>query len=127
MLESEESDRATHDEVGQVIDRPRSEVEGGIAGTRWMPASSARRMFSTWMRLSGVSRGTRTSGRPSLSVTSAARSIRFEARPVTMPERVPIEQGATTMPSVRTEPDAIGAPMSAQRCWTRVPGAISLP
>lgn len=39
-----------------------------------------------WMRFSGVSRGTITSGRRSFNCTSAARSIKFEANPAAMPE-----------------------------------------
>ena len=81
-------------------------------------------MFSRWIRLSGVSRGTRISFRPSLSATSAARWIRFDADPEATAVRVRIEQGAITMPSVLNEPDATTAPMSSLS-WTVTPGRLS--
>ena len=57
------------------------------------------------MRLSGVSRVTRTSGRRSLSVTSAALATSEVETPLAMAPSVLIEQGATTMPMVRKLPD----------------------
>src|SRR4051812_32253742 len=70
-------------------------------------------MFPRWIALSGVSRGTRTSFRCSLSVTSAARSIRDLDAPAAIAERVPIEHGHTIIPEVFAEPDAGGAPLSS--------------
>src|SRR5438270_11096348 len=62
---------------------------------------------------SGVSRGTSTSLRRSLSVTSAARSISDRLVPWAIAAKVPIEHGHTTIPSVFTDPDAGCAPRSA--------------
>src|SRR5258708_16447337 len=53
-----------------------------------------------------------TSLRRSLSVTSAARSMRERLVPCAIAASVPIEQGQTTMPSVCTDPDAGWAPRS---------------
>ena len=54
----------------------------GLAGRMTAPARASRSMFSRWMADSGVSRGTSTSLRASLSMTSAARSIRLSASPL---------------------------------------------
>src|SRR3954467_3806532 len=67
-------------------------------------------MLPRWMALRGVSRGTNTSFRPSFSVTSAARSISDLEAPTEIADSVPIEHGQTTIPAVRAEPDAGGAP-----------------
>ena len=55
-------------------------------------------------RVYGVSRGTTTSGRRSLSVTSAARCSRSLDRPSAMPATDAVEAGTTTMPSRRVRP-----------------------
>src|SRR5947209_1596104 len=62
-------------------------------------------MFSRWMALYGVSRGTRTSFRPSFRQTSAARWIRFVPAPDAIAPIVPIEQGTTIIPACLFEPD----------------------
>src|SRR2546425_3893663 len=69
-------------------------------------------MLRRCTRENGVSRGTRTSLRRSLSVTSAARSISDRLVPWAIAARVPIEQGHTTIPNVFTDPDAGWAPRS---------------
>ena len=79
-------------------------------------------MFSRWIAESGVSRGTSTSGRPSFSITSAARSIRWSARPCAIAASAPIEQGHTTIASAGDEPDAIGAIQSSRPQTTSCPG-----
>src|SRR6266568_1228982 len=70
-------------------------------------------MLRRCTRESGVSRGTRISLRRSLSVTSAARSMRERLVPCEIAAIVPIEQGQTTIPSVCTDPEAGSAPRSA--------------
>ena len=69
-------------------------------------------MFSRWIALSGVSRGTRISFRRSLSATSAARSTSERDAPTEIADRVPIEHGQMTIPSLSAEPDAGVAPRS---------------
>ena len=69
-------------------------------------------MHLRWPRCSGVSRTSRISGRPSLSVTSAARAMSESLWHEAIAPAVLIEQGAITMPAVRKEPEAIEAPMS---------------
>jgi len=64
-----------------------------MAGKMVAPASEASCMLRMWMRLNGVSRMQRTRGRFSLRQTSAARWMRFCARPLAMDARVPMEQG----------------------------------
>src|SRR6185436_17428104 len=79
---------------------------------------------------SGVSRGTSTSLRRSLSVTSATRSINERLVPCAIAAIVPIEHGHTTMPSVCTEPDAGCAPRSAslnRRMQSHSPVALRSP
>src|SRR4051812_34349520 len=51
--------------------------------------------------------------RPSFRVTSAARSISDLDAPTEIADSVPIEHGHTTIPAVRAEPDAGGAPRSS--------------
>ena len=58
------------------------------------------------MSESGVSRGTSTRRRPSLSWTEAARWIRFASPPPAIVPTVAIEQGQTTTASVRALPEA---------------------
>ena len=55
----------------------------------------------------------RISRRRSLSVTSAALFKRFELMPVAIADIVWMEQGATTMPSIRYDPLANRQPMSS--------------
>ena len=62
----------------------------------------------------GVSRGTSTSLRPSLMVTSAARSIRLLLVPAAMEASVPVVQGHTTMARGALEPLASGAVHSSR-------------
>jgi hypothetical protein len=66
-------------------------------------------MFLRWMAESGVSRGTRTSFLFSLIMTSAARSIRFDAKPFAMAASVFMEQGITAMASTLSDPLAMVA------------------
>ena len=75
-------------------------------------------MVRRWPRCSGVSRTISTSGRRSFSMTSAARVSRVEVTPVAISLMVRTEQGATIMPSVRNEPEAMEAPTSLSRCVT---------
>ena len=60
------------------------------------PARRRRRRFSRWIVESGVSRGTSTSLRSSLSATEAARWTRFAIAPAAMLAAVDIEQGQMT-------------------------------
>ena len=50
-----------------------SAFTSGMGGTIATPMRDSASMFSRWIVLSGISRGTNTSLRPSLSTTSAAR------------------------------------------------------
>jgi hypothetical protein len=52
------------------------------------------------------------SGRPSLSVTSAARVSRLSAKQWATEAAVLTLHGTMTMPSVLNEPEAMAAPMS---------------
>ena len=81
------------------------------------PISVTAVMLRRWARFSGVSRVSRTRRRRSFSTTSAARLIRLSDSPMAMAASVRIEQGATTIPSVAKEPDAMLAPMSLTG-WT---------
>ncbi|MNN21117.1 hypothetical protein D3C81_1344250 [compost metagenome] len=56
----------------------------------------------------GASRGTRINCRRSLSVTSAARSIKLLQAPVAMADNVPVEHGTTTIAAGEPEPEATG-------------------
>ena len=58
-----------------------------------------------------------TSGRRSFKVPSAARLSSDEVTPVAISLMVRTEQGATIIPSVRNEPDAMEAPTSPT-LWT---------
>ena len=69
-------------------------------------------MFSRWIALSGVSRGTRISRRRSLSATSAARSTSERDEPAAIADSVPIEHGQITIPPLSADPDAGAAPRS---------------
>ncbi len=82
-------------------------------------------MFSRWISLKGVSRGSSTSLRRSLSMTSAARSSRLPDMPVRMLANVFMLHGATTMPSVRKEPLAMHAARLAGACTTPASAATS--
>src|SRR3954465_2723572 len=73
-------------------------------------------MFSRWIVESGVSRGQRTSLRPSFSATLAARWIKFDIAPDAIVPNVPIEQGQMTEPSPFAEPLAYGACQSRSSC-----------
>ena len=70
-----------------------------MAGRISAPASASSSMLRRWIRLNGVSRGTITRRRRSLSATSAARSMRFEETPPAIRPTVPIEHGTMAMPS----------------------------
>ena len=61
----------------------------------------------------GVSRTIRTRRRRSFSTTSAARVSSPEVTPVAISAWLRMEHGATIMPRVRKDPDAMAAPMSA--------------
>ena len=65
--------------------------------------------FSRWTTLSGVSRGTTTSVRRSLSMTSAARVRSVSEMPWAMRAAVPIEHGTTTIACHPALPLAKGA------------------
>ena len=65
-------------------------------------------MFRRWIVCNGVSRTTSTSGRFSLSITSAARQTRLCAKPVAIADSVFTLHGAITMPRVRKLPLEIG-------------------
>jgi len=69
-------------------------------------------MHLIWPRCSGVSRTRRMSGRPSFSVTSAARAMSESVWHDAIAPPVLIEHGAITIPVVRNEPEAMGAPIS---------------
>ena len=84
-----------------------------MKGMMTAPASLAQSMLRRWMRLRGLSRGTRIRGRRSLRVTSAARCSRLVPAPVAMLARLLMEQGQTTMPSCCQEPLAGAAPRQA--------------
>ena len=79
-------------------------------------------MFSRWIRLSGVSRGTSTSRRRSLSITSAQRWIRLPPTPWAIAARVDIEHGATTAAGASDDPDAKGWVMSRRSSTRTGPG-----
>ena len=98
-----------------------------MAGSTVAPASAQRTRFRSCGRLMGVSRGTTTSGRFSLSMTSAARSTRLRDSPWAMPASVFIEHGTTTIPPQRWLPLAIGAPRSRLLCTTKEPARIPSP
>ena len=66
-------------------------------------------MFSRWITESGVSRGTSTSVRRSLSITSAARVSSVSEMPCAMRAQVPIEQGTIAIACQPALPLANGA------------------
>src|SRR6266568_4105961 len=72
-------------------------------------------MFSRCSAENGVSRGTRISLRPSLSITSAARSMRVSESPAATAASVPTVQGQMTIASGGLEPEATGANQSSRR------------
>src|SRR3954470_15747912 len=65
--------------------------------------------------------------RPSLRVTSAARSIKDLDAPTEIADSVPIEHGQTTIPAVRAEPDAGGAPRSSLENTSTYDAHASIP
>ena len=71
-------------------------------------------MLRRWIALSGVSRGTSTSGRRSLSITSAARSIKLSARPAASAPAVPMLQGQIAIASAGFDPEAMGESQSSR-------------
>lgn len=73
-------------------------------------------MFSMSMRLRGDSRWQMIRGCRSLSVTAAARLRRLDPDPVAMAPREVDEQGRTTMPLWRNDPEAMEAPTSLLGC-----------
>jgi hypothetical protein len=68
--------------------------------------------FSRWISESGLSRASSTRRRRSFNVTSAARPMRPSVYPVRTAATVFIEHGAMIIPSVRNDPDEIGAACS---------------
>src|ERR1043166_5152108 len=74
-----------------------------MGGMMMPPISVTATMLRRCARLSGVSRGTSTRRRRSLSTTSAARETRSSACACATAASVFIEQGAITMPSVMNE------------------------
>jgi hypothetical protein len=78
------------------------------SGERLSTSASGPNTFS------GVSRGTRMSGRRSFSMTSAARWIRLSASPQATAASVPMLQGQMTMASAGLEPEATGANHSSR-------------
>ena len=104
---------ARDDEVDEVVDgRPavveaRRERRGSSR-----PPAGASCSPSRWISESGVSRGTSTSFRSSLSATEAARWIRFAIAPDASVPSVAIEHGQTTYASTFAEPLAYGARQS---------------
>ena len=77
------------------------------------PACASRSMFSSWMVEWGVSRTTMMSLRRSLSMTSAARSMRSSQTPFATVASVPDVQGQITIASGGFDPLAGGA----VHCW----------
>jgi hypothetical protein len=86
--------------VDELLDRGRTLVEAGMGGQMMAPISVAVTISRRWPRCSGVSRGTITRRRRSLSVTSAARTRRLSLSEWAMPASVFMEQGMATMPSI---------------------------
>ena len=84
-------------------------AEGARAAFVPVTITGYKSLFSRWMMLSGVSRGSRMRGRFSFRHTSADRTIRLSAKPAAMAARVFMEQGAMTIPECRKEPLAGGA------------------
>ena len=73
MFEAKLIQHAGYHVVDNVIYRFGMVIKAGIGGTIATPMRESASIFSRWMVLSGISRGTSTSLRPSLSTTSAAR------------------------------------------------------
>lgn len=73
MFEAKLIQHAGYHMVDNVIYRFGMVIKAGIGGTIATPMRESASIFSRWMVLSGISRGTSTSLRPSLSTTSAAR------------------------------------------------------
>ena len=87
-----------------------------MAGSTTAPASAQADRLRSWIRCSGVSRGTRIRWRFSLRWTSAARWMRFCDRPWAMAATVPMLHGQMTMPPVRNEPLAMPA-WKSRKWW----------
>ncbi len=79
MFEAKLIQHAGYHMVDNVIYRFGMVIKAGIGGTIATPMRESASIFSRWMVLSGISRGTSTSLRPSLSTTSAARPTRPSA------------------------------------------------
>jgi len=77
------------------------------------PALESLSMFCRWMAESGVSLGTRTRGRRSFSMQSAALSMRLPETPVATLASVPIEHGQIIIAFTRAEPLAAEAVRSS--------------
>src|SRR5262245_60567896 len=80
-----------------------------MAGKMSAPAWRSVSMLRRWISESGVSRGTTTRRRRSLSVTSAARSIKLDEIPFAMRPSVPVEHGTIAMPAHGNDPLETGA------------------
>ena len=100
-------------------------TEAGAAGAMMVPAVESRSMFSIWMWLKGVSRGTSISGRRSLSITAPARVSRLSFTPAASLPSVSIEQGMMTIARARNEPEAIEAATSELPCTTSASASMS--
>ena len=82
------------------------------------PSRESLRAFSRATVGSGVSRGTRTRRRRSLSATSATRVNSVSAIPTATLERVETEQGTITSASKGFEPEETGIPtMLVEKFW----------
>src|SRR4029453_12554513 len=86
-----------------------------MGGSTTAPISASAVSTRRWPRCSGLSRTTRMSCRPSLSVTSAARAIRVSAAQWATAAADLMLHGTITMPSVLNAPEAIAGPMSRVR------------
>ena len=112
VLDTELVEHARDHELHQVVDSGRPVIEAGRGGKHDGSRSRDAKHVSRWISLSGVSRGTRTTRRRSLSATSAARSTSERDAPAAIAESVPIEHGQMTIPLLRADPDAGAAPRS---------------
>src|SRR6202021_827992 len=84
-----------------------------------------RRHRAQMTEVGGGSRTIRTSRRRSLRTTSAARVSNDDVTPVAISERLRIEQGAITMPSVRNDPLEMEAPILSIWCTTSASAVTS--
>ena len=109
VVDPELVEAAGDDEVDEVVDRSRRRGRSparrrGSPRPRRSSVARPRR----WIDESGVSRGTSTSLRRSLSATEAARWMRFVIAPEASVPTVDIEHGQTTYASTCAEPLAYG-------------------